>query len=51
MGAAWENDAGGVWVLPGGTNQPVHSSSVAFGTGHLGLPAVSGTLLGGGLQQ
>lgn len=51
VGAVWEDDRGGVWVLPGGTAQPVYTSSVAFGTTHLGLPSASGTLLGGDLQQ
>ncbi|MGP3635845.1 FG-GAP repeat protein [Streptomyces sp. 24-1644] len=51
VGAAWEDDRGGVWVLPGGTTQPAYTSSVAFGTAHLGLPPAGGTLLGGDLQQ
>ncbi|MFC9243184.1 hypothetical protein ACFT7S_03785 [Streptomyces sp. NPDC057136] len=51
VGAAWEDDRGGVWVLPGSTTLPVYTSSVAFGTAHLGLPTTLGTLLGGDLQQ
>ncbi|MFS0694561.1 hypothetical protein [Streptomyces nitrosporeus] len=51
VGAGWENDEGGIWVLPGGTSQPVYASSVAFGAADLGLPPASGMLLGGVLQQ
>ncbi|MFJ9981275.1 FG-GAP repeat protein [Streptomyces cyaneofuscatus] len=51
VGAAWENDHGGVWVLPGGASKPVYGSSVSFGPGGLGLPGDSGLLLGGDFRS
>ncbi|WP_405437101.1 hypothetical protein [Streptomyces anulatus] len=51
VGAAWENDQGAVWVLPGGASAPAYSSSASFGPAGLGLPWASGMLLGGDLQQ
>ncbi|MFD3412035.1 FG-GAP repeat protein [Streptomyces cyaneofuscatus] len=50
VGSAWENDRGGVWVMPGGAAKPVFGSSVTFGHTALGLPGDSGLLLGGDLQ-
>ncbi|MFC9030581.1 FG-GAP-like repeat-containing protein [Streptomyces arboris] len=50
VGAAWENGSGGVWVLPGGASKPAYASAVSFGPGGLGLPNISGLLLGGDLQ-
>ncbi|MFE6914413.1 hypothetical protein [Streptomyces rubiginosohelvolus] len=51
VGAAWENDQGAVWVLPGGASGPLYTSSVSFGPAGLGLPGDIGLLLGGDLQQ
>ncbi|MEV5854584.1 FG-GAP-like repeat-containing protein [Streptomyces anulatus] len=51
VGAAWENDEGAVWVLPGGASAPAYSSSASFGPAGLGLTRSSGMLLGGDLQQ
>ncbi|WP_097868482.1 FG-GAP-like repeat-containing protein [Streptomyces sp. rh34] len=51
VGAAWENDQGAVWVLPGGASSPAYTSSASFGPAGLGLTAASGLLLGGDLQQ
>ncbi|MFC9858060.1 MULTISPECIES: FG-GAP repeat protein [unclassified Streptomyces] len=51
VGACWEDGRGAVWVLPGGAAKPVFTSSVSFGTAQLGLPSISGTLLGGDHQQ
>lgn len=51
VGAAWENDQGAVWVLPGGASAPAYASSASFGPAGLGLPWASGMLLGGDLQQ
>ncbi|MBQ1106618.1 FG-GAP-like repeat-containing protein [Streptomyces anulatus] len=51
VGAAWENDEGAVWVLPGGASAPAYSSSASFGPAGLGLTRTSGMLLGGDLQQ
>ncbi|TYR63520.1 FG-GAP and VCBS repeat-containing protein [Streptomyces parvus] len=51
VGAAWENDQGAVWVLPGGASAPAYTSSASFGPAGLGLPWASGMLLGGDLQQ
>ncbi|MFD3973227.1 FG-GAP-like repeat-containing protein [Streptomyces cyaneofuscatus] len=50
VGSAWENDRGGVWVVPGGASKPVFGSSVTFGHTALGLPGDIGLLLGGDLQ-
>jgi hypothetical protein len=48
IGAAGENDPqGAVWVIPGGTARPLHSSGVVFTTTGLGLSAEYGTLPGG----
>lgn len=51
VGAAWENDQGAVWVLPGGASAPVYTSSLSFGPAGLGLPGDSGLRLGGDHQQ
>ncbi|GAA2460167.1 hypothetical protein [Streptomyces macrosporus] len=48
VGAAGENDLqGAAWVIPGGTTRPLYSSGLMFTTSALGLPAQSGTRLGG----